>query len=110
MAEFTKGKLEIFFQDGKLYLECDTPMGKVRLAEMAMGHRTDSVADAEELVHRWNGYPDLKQQRDDLRDTLDKIKDQANRASMVQNRSVSIIKQTCKVIFRECEAAIKKAQ
>ena len=59
MSEFTKDEMEIFFQDGKMYLECNAPSGKVRLAEMTMGHRTDSVADAEELVRRWNSQPDL---------------------------------------------------
>lgn len=50
----TKGELEIFYQDGKVYLECDAHQGKVRIAEITMGHRTDSVSDAEELVRRWN--------------------------------------------------------
>ena len=59
MSEFTKGEMEIFFQDGKMYLECNAPSGKVRLAEMMMGHRTDSVDDAEELVRRWNSQPGL---------------------------------------------------
>ncbi len=52
----SEGKLELFYQDGKLYLECDAPQGKVRIAEMAMGHRKDSGQDAAELVLRWNAF------------------------------------------------------
>jgi hypothetical protein len=78
MSEYTEGELKMFYQDGKLYLECDAPSGIVRLAEMTMGHRNDSIADAEEIINRWNAFEkdfrvDLvanaektKQQRDDL--------------------------------------------
>lgn len=71
MSKHTEGKLELFYQDGKLYLECDTASGKVRLAEMSMGHRRDSGQDAAELVRRWNAHEDLLEACESLTGSLD---------------------------------------
>ncbi len=57
--EHTEGKLELHYQGGRVYLECNTPQGKVRVAEMVMGWRTDSNADAKYIIKCWNEHDAL---------------------------------------------------
>ena len=56
-----KGEMEIFSKKGKMFLECNMPSGKVRIAEIIMPHRTDSVQDAKEIFRRWNSQPYLRE-------------------------------------------------
>lgn len=70
MSEFTKGKLAVsdscpnsiyVLQGGKangLFATCDA-------GDYARGIK-EGNANAKEVVYRWNEYPTLKQQRDDL--------------------------------------------
>ena len=70
MSEFTKGELEVtdngygtknVITDGCYMIACTGDSGDwhFQFEEIA-------EANAKELVRRWNEWPDLKQQRDDL--------------------------------------------
>ena len=59
MSEHTKGKLEIIGKGHHAYLDCLAASGPVRLVEIMMPHRFDSMVDAKHLKLCWNSHDDL---------------------------------------------------
>ena len=110
MSKHTKSKLELFYQDGKLYLECDAPQGKVRIAEMSMGHRTDSIQDAEHIKFCWNSCDTLTKQRDDLLAACEALVKAGKYFSSTNETTAKFTAKMLGIIIPLARAAIAKSE